>query len=131
LSGHTILIVEDEPLIRLALSEHLQDLGFQVLEAASAAEAMAMMERHRGIDLVFSDVRMPGEMDGIALAQWILEHWPGMPVMLTSGELSCVKAVEELSGAENFSTFAKPYRYADLGAKMAEAIERKNGSEGR
>ncbi len=126
LSGHTILIVEDEPLIRLALSEHLQDLGFQVLEAATAAEATALLDRHRGIDLVFSDVRMPGEMDGIALAQWILEHRPGMPVMLTSGELSRVKAIEELNGAENFSTLAKPYRYAEIGAKMAEAIERKN-----
>lgn len=119
LSGHTILIVEDELLIRLALSEHLRDLGFEVLEAASAAEAVAMMDRHRGIDLVFSDVRMPGEMDGIALAQWILEHRPGMPVMLTSGELARVKAVEELSGAENFSAVAKPYRYADVSAKMA------------
>jgi DNA-binding NtrC family response regulator len=125
LSGHTILIVEDEPLIRLALSEHLQDLGFQVLEAANAAEATALLDRHRGIDLVFSDVRMPGEMDGIALAQWILEHRPGMPVMLTSGELSRVKTIEELNGAENFSTLAKPYRYAEIGEKMAEAIERK------
>jgi len=127
LSGHTILIVEDEPLIRLALSEHLQDLGFQVLEAATAAEATALMDRHRGIDLVFSDVRMPGEMDGIALAQWILEHRPGMPVMLTSGELSRVKAIEELSGAKNFSAFAKPYRYAEISAKITAAIERKKG----
>ena len=127
MSRHTILIVEDEPLIRLALSEHLQDLGFQVLEAASAAEAMTMMGRDHGIDLVFSDVRMPGEMDGIALAQWILKHWPGLPVMLTSGELSRVKAVEELSEAENFSALAKPYRYADVCARMAKAIERKSG----
>lgn len=126
MSGHTVLIVEDEPLIRMALSEHLQDLGFQVLEAASAAEAMTVMDRHRGIDLVFSDVRMPGEMDGIGLARWILKHWPGMPVMLTSGELSRVKAVEELSEADNFSTLAKPYRYVDVCARMVMAIERKN-----
>jgi CheY-like chemotaxis protein len=102
LSGHTILIVEDELLIRLALREHLEACGFSVLEAADAAEAMDLMECHAEIALVFSDVRMPGDMDGIDLAEWILKHWPGLPVMLTSGELGRIKASEELAAAKNF-----------------------------
>jgi CheY-like chemotaxis protein len=76
LSGHTILIVEDELLIRLALREHLEAYGFSVLEAADAAEAMDLMEYHAEIALVFSDVRMPGDMDGIDLAEWILNIGP-------------------------------------------------------
>jgi CheY-like chemotaxis protein len=124
LSGHTILIVEDELLIRLALREHLEACGFSVLEAADAAEAMDLMERHDEIALVFSDVRMPGDMDGIDLAEWILKHWPGLPVMLTSGELGRIKASEELARAENFSAFSKSYRYAEITAKMTLAIEK-------
>jgi DNA-binding NtrC family response regulator len=118
LAEHTILIVEDELLIRLALREHLEECGFDVLEAADAAEAMDLMERHERIALIFSDVRMPGDMDGIDLAQWVLKCRPGMPVMLTSGELARVKACETLSRAENFSTFSKPYRYGEVSAKM-------------
>lgn len=121
MSGHTILIVEDELLIRLALREHLEACGFSVLEASDAAEAMDMMERH-SIDLVFSDVRMPGDMDGIDLAEWILKHWPGLPVMLTSGELARVRAKEELIRAKNFCAFSKPYRYDEVSTKMASAI---------
>ena len=124
MSGHTILIVEDELLIRLALREHLQECGFTVLEAADAAEAMDLMERHGEIALVFSDVRMPGDMDGIDLAEWVLKHWPRMPVMLTSGELARVKASETLAQAKNFSAFGKPYRYAEISTKITLAIEK-------
>ena len=124
MSGHTILIVEDELLIRLALREHLEECGFSVLEAADAAEAMDLMERHDQIALVFTDVRMPGDMDGIDLAEWILKHWPGLPVMLTSGELGRIKANEELAKAENFSAFSKPYRYGEISAKIILAIEK-------
>jgi CheY-like chemotaxis protein len=124
LSGHTILIVEDELMIRLALREHLEECGFAVLEAADAAEAMDLMERHDEIALVFSDVRMPGDMDGIDLAEWILKHWPGLPVMLTSGELGRISASEELSRAANVFAFSKPYRYGEISAKMILAIEK-------
>jgi len=122
LDGHTILIVEDELLIRLALREHLEGCGFRVLEAADAAEAMDLIERHDEIALVFSDVRMPGDMDGIDLARWVLKHRPGLPVMLTSGELARVQASKELSGSENFSAFSKPYRYDEVSAKMLLAL---------
>lgn len=123
MSGYTVLIVEDELLIRLALREHLQECGFSVLEAANAAEAIGVMESHDEIDLVFSDVRMPGDMDGIGLAAWIVERWPGLPVMLTSGELARVQASPELAKARNCYSFPKPYRYSEVSARITSAIE--------
>ncbi|MGH6829478.1 MAG: response regulator [Rhizomicrobium sp.] len=121
MSGHSVLIVEDELLIRLALSEYLADCGFHILEAASAAEAMDIMERQK-VELVFTDVRMPGDMDGVELARWVTKYWPGIPVMLTSGEMGGIKAMEELCQASHVSAFTKPYRYGEVERKMREAI---------
>src|SRR4051812_45793079 len=80
-----ILVVEDELLIRMALAEFLEDSGFHVVEAGSAAEAIAIVESNPRIALVFSDVVMPGGMDGFGLAGWLDANRPGLPVMMTSG----------------------------------------------
>jgi CheY-like chemotaxis protein len=75
----TILVVDDEVLIRMALSDFLQECGFKVLEAGNAEEAITILEQgHAVIDLVFSDVRMPGELDGFGLAKWIRENRKGL-----------------------------------------------------
>jgi CheY-like chemotaxis protein len=72
-----VLIVEDEALIRVALADFLQDVGFKVLEAANANEAVEIIEKASvPIDLVFTDVRMPGTLDGIELAHWIRTSRP-------------------------------------------------------
>ena len=81
----TILVVDDEVLVRLAVAEYLRDCGFRVLEAATAEEAVTILTATLGIDLVFSDVRMPGEMDGFALARWIRDNRPEIRMLLTSG----------------------------------------------
>src|ERR1017187_8274182 len=89
-----VLIVEDEVLICLALATHLADKGFTVREAHCAADAIAILEE-RGcpIDLVFSDVRMPGEMDGFGLSRWILENRPNVSVILASGNVGQLAVV--------------------------------------
>lgn len=81
---HTILVVEDETLVRLPLTEYLGDFGYHVLEAADVAEARAVLNADTPIDLVFSDVNMPGGADGFALAAWIRQHRPDIKVLLTS-----------------------------------------------
>lgn len=107
----TILVVEDEALIRIALSDYLQECGFKVLEAAHAEEAMRIIAHaHVTIDLVFSDVVMPGVMDGFALAQWIRTNRPGLPVILTSGDARKAACARELCEREPF--LAKPYDLA-------------------
>ena len=82
----TILVVEDEVLIRLVVAEYLRDCGYKVHEAAHAGEAMAVLQAPEvTVDIVFSDVMMPGPMDGFALARWIRDNHPGINVLLTSG----------------------------------------------
>jgi CheY-like chemotaxis protein len=81
----TILVVEDEALIRMVLVDHLRDAGFEVQEVRSADEALRLLAGDPQPDLVFSDVNLPGSMNGIALARWLSEHRPDMPVLLTSG----------------------------------------------
>jgi CheY-like chemotaxis protein len=84
----TILVVEDEVLIRLAICEDLRDAGFRVLEVATAEQALSYLDLNRDIDLVFSDVRMPGPMDGLALWKTVRERYPAIKVVLTSGHWS-------------------------------------------
>ena len=75
LHRYTILIVDDEPAIRGFLYDYLSQCGFNPLTAASGDEAVAMLKKEISVDLVFSDVRMPGGMDGCAMARWILQNW--------------------------------------------------------
>ncbi len=83
----TILIVEDEALVRLVLSEALRDAGMRVVEAASAEEAEAALKAGLQVDLVFTDVRMPGSYDGLELARRIKRERADLPVLVTSGHL--------------------------------------------
>lgn len=81
----SILVVEDEVLIRLAIAEYLRECGYKVHEATHAAEAVAVMESPEvSVDVVFSDVVMRGEMDGFGLARWVRANRPGVEVILTS-----------------------------------------------
>jgi CheY-like chemotaxis protein len=98
----TILVVDDEVLIRMAVSDFLQECGFKVLEAGTAAEAIEMIQsRQSAIDLVFSDVRMPGDMDGFGLAKWIRTN-AGLPVILASGDAKKADTAHELCAEEPF-----------------------------
>jgi CheY-like chemotaxis protein len=83
----TVLVVEDEVLIRMLIAEELRDSGFQVIEAANADEAMGFLAGGGDVDLVFTDVRMPGAMDGLALARHINEAHRDTKLLITSGHL--------------------------------------------
>jgi CheY-like chemotaxis protein len=82
---HTVLVVEDETMVRMPIAEHLRDCGYNVVEASDASEAIAAMNADDAVSLVFTDVRMPGKMDGFGLAEWFRSHHPNVPVLLTSG----------------------------------------------
>ena len=103
----TILIVEDEFLTRAMLSDHLQECGFMVFEAATADEAIHTIERGIPIDLVLTDVRMPGSMNGFGLAKWIGSNKPEISVILASGEATQTEAANEL--CDQIPFFTKPY----------------------
>jgi CheY-like chemotaxis protein len=86
-SAHAIsvLVVEDETLIRLLASDSLRDAGFDVTAAAHAAEAIEILEGDTRIDFVFTDIMMPGSMNGIGLGAWIRINRPGLPIAYASG----------------------------------------------
>ena len=71
-----ILIVEDEPLIRMGVVSQLEDAGFLIYEAGNADEAICRLEEHAEIRLVFTDINMPGSMDGLKLAHYARGRWP-------------------------------------------------------
>ena len=81
----TLLVVEDEPLIRIELADHLSDMGYCVLEAAGADVAIRLLEAHAEIVAVITDLSMPGSMDGLALARIVRERWPPCALIMISG----------------------------------------------
>jgi CheY-like chemotaxis protein len=99
-----ILVVEDEFLIRLLISDALRDAGFDVIEAFNGDEAIDILST-APVDLVLSDVRMPGAIDGLELLRLVRETLPALPVILTSGHLAPDEALAK--GATRF--LAKPY----------------------
>lgn len=94
-------------LIRFALSDCLAERGLRVFEAASATEAIDVLEHESEIELVFTDIRMPGPINGIDLANWVHAHRPGLPVVLTSGDARKAELAAKISPEEPF--IAKPY----------------------
>jgi CheY-like chemotaxis protein len=82
---HTVLVVEDEMMVRMPIAEYLRDCGYNVVEAADAREAIDAVHTDGPVSVVFTDIRMPGTMDGLGLAEWFSANYPDVPVLLTSG----------------------------------------------
>jgi len=81
------LVVDDEPLIRMDAGDILTEAGFHVVEARTADEAYALLDEHMSLRLLFTDVQMPGELDGFALARRVAEDWPHVCVIVASGAI--------------------------------------------
>jgi two-component system, response regulator PdtaR len=101
----SVLIVDDEPLVRLGAAAIVEDAGFEAVEAANAEEAIAIMEARPDIGLVFTDVDMPGSLDGIKLAHYIRERWPPIRIIVASGK----SIVSESALPAGSLFFTKPY----------------------
>ncbi|WP_457090724.1 response regulator [Microvirga sp. P5_D2] len=84
-SQSTVLLVEDEPLIRLFISELLEEAGFKVVEAANATEAMVLLEAGLGVNVLLTDVDMPGGCNGFELAHKVRKSWPEAEILIMSG----------------------------------------------
>src|ERR1700728_1528520 len=82
-----VLLVEDEVTLRLWIAEELRDAGFTVIEAKNADEASAIIASGSPVDLIFSDVRMPGSMNGLEFARRVRAQYPTLPIIITSGDL--------------------------------------------
>ena len=102
----TILVVEDDVLVRSLVASYLRDCGFDVIEANGADEAIRVLQAEVPVELVFSDIQMPGSMDGFGLAQWVRRERPWLKVILTSG---AARAAQDMG-----PILAKPYDHAEL-----------------
>lgn len=107
-----ILVVEDEVLVRSVVAAYLRECGFDVIEAGGAEEAIRVLQAEIRVDIVFSDVNMPGSMDGFGLAQWVRRERPWLKVILTSGAARTAQAAGDL--CESGPILAKPYDHAEL-----------------
>ena len=105
-----VLIVEDEPLVRLCAVEAVEGAGFEVIEAANADDAIRILESRTDIRVVFTDMHMPGLMDGLKLAHAVRNRWPPIKIIVTSGRERI--AERELPTGGRF--FAKPYDPAEI-----------------
>jgi CheY-like chemotaxis protein len=110
----TVLVVEDEALIRMFAADMLIDNGFAVLEAGDAAEALRILEEHDEVDVLFTDVNMPGPMDGLDLAGQAHDRRPDLGLIVTSG-----RGTPDLARLPLSSIYlAKPYRPHQLAAAI-------------
>jgi DNA-binding NtrC family response regulator len=116
----TILVVEDEALMRALAAHRLQEHGYKVIEAGPADEAISVLSHGAGIDLVFSDVSLPGALGGLALALWLHNHQSDIALLLTSGVPPTVSVLRE----ERVAPFlAKPYDLDELVKRVSQLLE--------
>jgi CheY-like chemotaxis protein len=118
----TILVVEDDVLVRSVAAAYLRECGFDVIEASGADEAIRVLQAELQVDIVFSDIQMPGSMDGFGLAQWVRRERPWLKVILTSGAARTAKAAGDL--CEHGPVLAKPYDHADLERHIRSLLAR-------
>ncbi|CAN7433965.1 response regulator [Phenylobacterium sp. LjRoot225] len=119
----TVLVVEDELLIRICAACCLADAGFEVIEAADAEEAIAALEARADVVLVFTDVNMPGQIDGLDLAWEVSRRRPEVAVIVTSGK--AIPREDQIPSGGRF--LAKPYSPEVLAKIFAQALA--NGAE--
>ncbi len=113
-----VLVVEDEVLVRMDIAERLSDAGYAVIEARDADAAIAILEKNTDICLVFTDVDMPGSMDGLKLARYVSGRWPPIRIIVTSGHVN----VQPSALPEGARFMPKPYDPARIIGAMSEMI---------
>jgi two-component system, response regulator PdtaR len=114
----TILLIEDEAVIRLNSAAMLADAGYDVLEAGDASEALALLSGHPEITLVLTDVQMPGVIDGLMLVEIINQDYPAIRSVVTSGKASWRDARQ--CGAQSY--LPKPYSAEAMEAALKQAL---------
>src|SRR3954471_6937798 len=121
-----VMVVEDEPLIRLGLVSTIEDAGYEVVEAANADDAIRKLEQIEGIRLVLTDVDMPGSMDGIRLAHYVNNRWPPVRLVVISGKVGVTPS--QLPTGARFMT--KPYQEPALINMVATMMMSGGGPSG-
>ena len=115
-----VLIVEDEMLLRINAAEMIEAAGFEVIEAGNADQAIKVLEARSDITVIFTDIQMPGSMDGLKLARAVRGRWPPIKIIATSGRLN----VGETDLPEGGRFLPKPYSHAQVARMLQELTVR-------
>jgi CheY-like chemotaxis protein len=121
-NGHpdpsTVLVVEDEVLVRLAVADYLRHRGYRVLEAKTGEEAQAVLRAGEPVEVLFSDVDLGSGMSGVDLAAWTREHFRDIRILLTSGVMRLTESTHRLADRPLLN---KPYAYEEL-ARLIQGL---------
>jgi CheY-like chemotaxis protein len=113
-----VLVVEDEPLLRMLAVEVVEKAGFIAIEARDADEAVILLESRADITVLFTDINMPGSMDGLKLAHAVRDRWPPIKILIVSGQRQLQPA--ELPSYSCF--FGKPYQASSLAQELRSMV---------
>lgn len=116
--GTTVIVVEDETIVRMDIAMSLEDEGFIVLEASNADEAIGLLNAHPEISLMFTDIDMPGSMDGLKLAEAVRDRWPPVKIIIASGHRQLRDDLLPIEG----KFFSKPYDHARIISAIREML---------
>jgi DNA-binding NtrC family response regulator len=116
--GATVIVVEDETIIRMDIAISLEKEGFVVLEAANADGAIEVLDQHPEIRLMFTDIDMPGSMDGLKLAEPVRDRWPPVKIIIASGHRHLSDDLLPIEG----KFFSKPYDHARVISAIREML---------
>jgi CheY-like chemotaxis protein len=114
-----VLVVEDDSLVRMDAAEMMEGLGYAVVEAGDAVEAIRLLESRLAVTVMLTDVEMPGSMNGLKLAQAVRERWPPIKIIVTSGQVKLDEG--ELPDGGRF--LPKPYTHSQFRSTLREMTE--------
>src|SRR6195952_3444518 len=114
----SVLVVEDEMMLRMRAVDMVEDAGFSAVEAVNADDALAILESRSDIELLFTDIQMPGTMDGLKLAYAVHERWPSIKIILVSGQLKLTDGDKPPDSL----FFGKPLGVKEMIAEMQEMM---------
>jgi two-component system, response regulator PdtaR len=113
-----VLVVEDEPLLRMLAVEVVEQAGFIAIEAGDADEAVMLLESRTDITLLFTDINMPGSMDGLKLAHAVRDRWPPIKILVVSGK----QQLQSFNLPSNSCFVVKPYQASALVAELRSLV---------
>ena len=117
-SRHVVLVVEDEPLLLMMATDLVEEAGFEAVEARSADQAVKILQDRKDIRIVFTDIDMPGSMNGMRLAAMVRDRWPPIEIIIVSGH---VKLGKDDMPARSV-IYSKPYDAAKIAAQLHRMV---------
>ena len=113
-----VLVVEDEMVLRMRAVDIVEDTGFRPIEAVNAEQALAILESRSDISLLFTDIQMPGTMDGLKLAHAVHDRWPAIKIILVSGQLKPADSEKPIDS----QFFGKPLEVREMIAELRKMV---------